>query len=231
MHILLNRTSFMVKLLHESVRRLATKTSPPEHVMSVVGRQITDIPQIKFLQCGFNLRIKPNDILNPDDVNSLRASLVSSDPGSGIYIFCICIDFFSVLNIFFSFLASPGIIHIDVGKTVINIINTDVNPDPNITCVLELPVQSELTVESLKNIHLEKLYSDSISLITPGDIRTHNVNGFKFNFESTAGNIHCSGNTLANQINVRTRGNGVKNNYSVFLPFLNNDYLEEYPTG
>lgn len=72
--------------------------------MSVVSRQITDIPHIKFLQCGYNLRIKPNDILNPDDVNSLRASLVSSDPGSGkhtprgakrmkLYIICFVVYF------------------------------------------------------------------------------------------------------------------------------------------
>lgn len=74
-------------------------------------------------------------------------------------------------------------------------------------------MQSELTVVGTKNIHVEKLYSDSIALKTPGDIRTHSVNGFKFDFESTAGNIHCSGTTLANQINVRTRGFGVSGSF------------------
>lgn len=88
MQILLRRTTPLVRLFHGFIRCLATATSAPEHVMSVVSRQISDIPQIKFLQCGYNLRIKPNDILNPDDVNSLRASLVSSDPGSGRNIYC-----------------------------------------------------------------------------------------------------------------------------------------------
>lgn len=83
MRILLRRPTPLIRKLHESLRSLSTKPPPPEHVMSVVSRQISDIPQIKYLQCGYNLRIKPNDILNPDDVNSLRASLVSSDPGSG----------------------------------------------------------------------------------------------------------------------------------------------------
>lgn len=83
MRILLGKTIPLVKFINARRHLSTTTVSPPEHVMSVVSRQISDIPQIKFLQCGYNLRIKPNDILNPDDVNSLRASLVSSDPGSG----------------------------------------------------------------------------------------------------------------------------------------------------
>lgn len=43
---------------------------------------------------------------------------------------------------------------------------------------------------------------------TSGDISTHNLNGFRFDFATDGGNVHCTGNTLANQIDIRTRGHG-----------------------
>lgn len=85
--------------------------------------------------------------------------------------------------------------------------------DPNLTCVLEVPVQSELDVSAAaqRNIHVERLYSDAVRLRTSagGNISTHNLNGFRFEFETHGGgSVRCGGNTLANHIEIRAHDAG-----------------------
>lgn len=66
-----------------------------------------------------------------------------------------------------------------------------------------------MDISGQRNIHIERLYSDSVRLrTTTGDISTRNLNGFRFDFATDGGNVHCDGNTLANQIDIRTRGHG-----------------------
>lgn len=54
-----------------------------EKVLSMVSRQVPNSPTITLNNWPYNLRIRPNDILDPNDVNSFRASLVSADPSAG----------------------------------------------------------------------------------------------------------------------------------------------------
>lgn len=158
-------------------------------VLSVVSEQINATSKLKIHNWDLNLYIKPNDILDPTDLNTLRATLISNCPTSQ---------------------HAPSI-HFDIKDNIVTISSSDTDKfaGSDITCVLEVPVKSDLDINSSRDVHLEKLYSDEIKLQTMGNITTKNLQGFKFDFESETGNIHCAGNTLANQINIRTRDNGV----------------------
>lgn len=83
----------------------------------------------------------------------------------------------------------------------------------HLTCVLEVPVQSELNITGAeqRNIHVERLYSDAVRLQTcgGGNISTRNLNGFRFEFVTHGGgSVHCAGNTLANQITIQANDTG-----------------------
>lgn len=114
------------------------------------------------------------------------------------------------IHILFADLAGEPLRITSDGNTI-HIHTTADSPASNaaLTCLLEVPVQSDVDISGQRNIHIERLYSDSVRLrTTTGDINTRNLNGFRFDFETDGGNVHCAGNTLANQIDIRTRGNG-----------------------
>lgn len=162
-------------------------------VLSVVSEQINATSSINIKDCAYNIFIKPNDILNPADVNTLRATLISNDASD----------------------QPSASLNISIQDNSVNIISADAEGGraDRITCVLEVPVRSDLNISSASgNIHIEKLYSDDIKIRTTKNIFTKNLQGFKFDLESTdGGDIHCAGSTLANQIHIRTRNNGVCN--------------------
>lgn len=166
-----------------------------EKILKVAINQITPTASIKLLNFNYNLKIKPNDILDPSDANTLRATLISADGRH-------C--------------GPEPILLVDLNENTVNIKSGPDNLDKKLTCILEVPVKSNLQIESTYNVHVEKLYSDEINVLTSANISTHNLQGFSFDFESTAGNIQCTGNTLAHQIKARVRGDGVRYWFFVF---------------
>lgn len=179
-----------VPVWKRSFRTLANySTNVNVNVLSVVTEKINPLAKIRVHNCDYNIRIKPNDILDPDDVNSLRATLLSVE-GQPYEV--------------------SAAVHFQVEGDTVTVQGTGSGSDA-IICQLEVPVKSDLHINASRNVHIEKLYSDDIRVLTTcGDITTRNLQGFRLEFESHRGNVHCDGSTLANQIFIRARGNGVR---------------------
>lgn len=171
-----------------------SSTKANSKVLPVATEQINPLSKISIQSCDYNLRIKPNDILDPSDVNSLRATLLTADGES-----------------------CEGVVNIQVEGDNVTIRGNGIGEDGTI-CELEVPVKSDLNITATRSVHIEKMYSDDIKVLTScGDITTRNLQGFRLEFETHRGNVLCDGNTLANQIFIRTRGNGVRKPTSRFL--------------
>lgn len=171
------------------IRQLAhCSTKAKGTVLPVVTEQINPLSRIRIQNCDYNLRIKPNDILDPADVNSLRATLLTADGEP-----------------------CEGVVNIQVEGDSVTVQVNGSNGKDSFICQLEVPVKSDLHITATRSVHIEKMYSDDIKVLTScGDITTRNLQGFRLEFETHRGNVHCDGNTLANQIFIRTRGNGVR---------------------
>lgn len=62
------------------IRCLGTSHPTADTVLSVITKQLQcTSPSITLTNWPYHLRVCPNDILDPNDVLSLRASIVSSD--------------------------------------------------------------------------------------------------------------------------------------------------------
>lgn len=172
----------VAKRFNRQLAQCSTKASS-----KVVTEQINPLSKIRIQNCDYNLRIKPNDILDPSDVNSLRATLFTANGES-----------------------CGGVVNIQVEGDNVAVQGNGIGKD-GIICQLEVPVKSDLHITATRSVHIEKMYSDDIIVLTScGDITTRNLQGFRLEFETHRGNVHCDGNTLANQIFIRTRGNGVR---------------------
>lgn len=122
--------------------------------------------------------------------------------------------------------AASNIVHIRTTSPHTN--TTTATPstavDPFTACflLLEVPVRAEIDIiDGQGNVHIERLYSDHVHVRTSGDIHTHNLNGYRFDLESTCGgSVHCTGNTLAHRIDVRVRQRG-----DVYLAKVQGDRL------
>lgn len=166
-------------------------------VLTTVTRQIRPDANIRIGEsCNFNLRIKPNDILDPNDINSLRATLYSHKTSSAA--------------------TDAATVQFDIDDNNVIVVTTSADKNEtadDITCVLEVPVKCDLDITSPKDVHIERMHSEAIKVLTTGDgasITTHNLQSFQLQFEAAAGgNVHCGGNTLANLIHIRTRSYGV----------------------
>lgn len=75
------------------VRQMCAKGTEPvaEKLLTQVARQVPNSPIITLTNWPYNLRIRPNDILDPNDVNSLRATLVSADPAATSRKICVTV--------------------------------------------------------------------------------------------------------------------------------------------
>lgn len=184
MFLIRNIVAPVSKSCIRQLARCSTKVSSKD--LPVVSAQINPLSSIRIQNCDYNLRIKPNDILNPSDVNSLRATILTADGES-----------------------CEGVVNIQVEGDSVTVDGNGSGKD-GIICQLEVPVKSDLHVTATRSVDIEKMYSDNIKVLTScGDITTRNLQGFRLEFETHRGNVHCDGNTLANQIFIRARGNGV----------------------
>uniref|UniRef100_A0A182Q8W9 DUF4097 domain-containing protein n=1 Tax=Anopheles farauti TaxID=69004 RepID=A0A182Q8W9_9DIPT len=132
------------------------------------------------INCAYNLKIVPYDLLDCPDSNILKATVKQ---GSGVDGLAVKIS----------------------NKTVT--ITSDPNAG-GAECVLEIPIKADLRIHNQGNTSLADLYSDEIEIVGSGDIDTKSLRSTNIKLCSTAGNIACRGITLAESVVATTSGRG-----------------------
>lgn len=80
-----------------------------------------------------------------------------------------------------------------------------------VVCLIEVPIKSNLKVCSKRDVNIQNMYSDDITVTTnDGDINTKSIHASSLSLIAQNGNIQCDGTTLGKKIDVRSHGEKVK---------------------
>uniref|UniRef100_A0A182NCE4 Adhesin domain-containing protein n=1 Tax=Anopheles dirus TaxID=7168 RepID=A0A182NCE4_9DIPT len=132
------------------------------------------------INCSYNLKIVPYDLLDCPDSNILKAT-VKQDTD---------VDSFAV----------------QISDKTVTITN---DPSAGgAECILEIPIKADLRIHNQGNTSLADLYSDEIEIVGSGNIETKSLRSTSIKLCSTAGNIACRGITLAQSVVATTSGGG-----------------------
>lgn len=157
------------------------KSSQLNKLLGEIINKVDPYSKIKIFS-KHNLKIIPYDLLNCPNSNILRIKYANNE------------------------LIDDQDVKIKISNDEIDIISYSSKSE----IVLEVPVKSNLSVETKGNINLKNVHSDFIDLIADGDILTKNLKSIEITLNSNnGGNIHCNGLTLAQNIKITTCKNGV----------------------
>ncbi|XP_058059923.1 uncharacterized protein LOC131210661 [Anopheles bellator] len=132
------------------------------------------------IDCAYELKIVPYDLLDCPDSNLLKAT-VKADGDTDAF-------------------------ELKVSEKLITITN---NPNSKgVQCILEIPIKADLEIHNNGNTAIADLYSDEIEIVGTGNIDTKNLRSTTVRLDSTAGNISCRGITLAQQVVALAAGKG-----------------------
>lgn len=150
---------------------------------------------------NYDLVVKPYDVLECQDSNLLRVSLTPKNN----------IELNEDLNFSPSININNENIEINTENYVKSISEKIVN---SVNCVIEIPVKSNLKIFCNKNIAIEQLHGEIISLSSDcGNIQTKNLQSVHLNLLAKNGNIRCDGMTLAHQIDIQVFGEKVRSEF------------------
>ena len=140
---------------------------------------------------AFNVRIRPFDLHECPDANMVRARIITNNQN---------------LN--------DGHINLDIKITdkIVDIISEMKNTsgtEEMMTCLLEIPIKSNLNIESNGSIEISDMYSDSIKAKATKNLSTKNLQSSSICLVAIDGNLNCNGTTLAQTLDIHTRNKGV----------------------
>lgn len=145
---------------------------------------------------NYDLIVKPYDVLECQDSNLLRVSFHSKNNEK------IDVPDFS-----------PSI-DINNENVDINTGNKSVNAQNNFSCLIEVPVKSNLKIVCGKNVAIEQLHGEEIFITSKnGNIQTKNIQSVNLNLLAENGNVRCDGTTLAHKVDVQVFGDKVKTHF------------------
>lgn len=166
------------------------------NIKEIIKKTVDPFSKI-HVSSKMNLKIQPYDLLDCPDGNLLRASVIKNSNLKNHYI--------SSKN--FDIQVKDNNIKIQT-----NINNNDINE--NYTCILEVPVRSDLNINTNNNIEVKEMHSDSINLISSnGNIETRNLRSTLISLHSKNGNINCKGLLLGQKTSIKTEKSGVRYSY------------------
>ncbi|XP_321056.6 uncharacterized protein LOC1281118 [Anopheles gambiae] len=132
------------------------------------------------INCAYELKIVPYDLLDCPDSNLLKATVKQ---GSNVDSLAVKIT----------------------DKTVT--ITSDPSAG-GCECILEVPIKADLQIRNDGSTTIANLYSDEIDIVGTGNIETRSLRSTNIQLCSTAGNIACQGITLAENVTATTVGKG-----------------------
>uniref|UniRef100_A0A182IQ69 DUF4097 domain-containing protein n=1 Tax=Anopheles atroparvus TaxID=41427 RepID=A0A182IQ69_ANOAO len=147
--------------------------------MKTVQEKVNPYTKI-HINCAYNLKIVPYDLLDCPDSNVLRASVKQEDGANGI--------------------------SVQVSDNLVTITGDPTTTDMD--CLLEIPIKADLKIRNHGSTSIVDLYSDEIEVNGTGNIETKSLRSTNIKLCSTAGNIACRGITLAENVVALTSGKG-----------------------
>ncbi|ETN64073.1 hypothetical protein AND_004195 [Anopheles darlingi] len=134
------------------------------------------------IDCAYNLKIIPYDLLDCPDSNLLRATVKSDENADNIAV--------------------------KVTEKLVSISNGAETGGKLPECVLEIPIKADLQIRNAGTTTIADLYSDEIAVECTGNIDTKSLRSTNVALTSTAGNISCRGITLAQNVVAVASGKG-----------------------
>ncbi|XP_035897251.1 uncharacterized protein LOC118505498 [Anopheles stephensi] len=132
------------------------------------------------INCAYNLKIVPYDLLDCPDSNILKATVKQGSNTDGLAV--------------------------KISDKTVTITG---DPTAGGTeCVLEVPIKADLHIHNNGTTSIANLYSDEIEVVGTGDIETQSLRSTNITLNSTAGSIACRGITLAENVSATTTGKG-----------------------
>lgn len=154
---------------------------------------------------NYHLNIKPYDVLDCPDGNLLRISLQHKDPNAS--------PSQQIDEFIANFDATVKIDDQNVSIDTVDDLGTQIIADElanSVACLIEVPIKANLKVASTRDISVQKMYSDDISVTSKdGDISTKSIHSINLSLITENGNIRCDGTTLAHKMDVRSHGEKV----------------------
>ncbi|XP_053672364.1 uncharacterized protein LOC128722710 [Anopheles nili] len=132
------------------------------------------------INCAYDLKIVPYDLLDCPDSNILKATVKHGEKENS-----------------FAVKVSEKLVSISSKQS-----------SEGAECILEVPIKADLQIHNNGNTSIADLYSDDISVESTGNIETKGLRSTNIKLCSTAGNITCRGITLAQNIVASTTGRG-----------------------
>lgn len=186
---------------------LARQLSVSSVALSVI-EQVSSYANIKIAS-DYHLTIRPYDVVECPDSNLLRITLQPRDATAQ---------------------ASPKVagtianfkptVQIDEQNIVVDTRDTAgqhlTTGELNslVYCLVEVPVQANLKVQSQRDVQVERMHSDDITVTTnDGNIATNGVHAANLSLVAQNGSIHCGGSTISQNMDLRTYGDKVCTDY------------------
>uniref|UniRef100_A0A182K653 Adhesin domain-containing protein n=1 Tax=Anopheles christyi TaxID=43041 RepID=A0A182K653_9DIPT len=132
------------------------------------------------INCAYNLKIVPYDLLGCPDSNILKATVKQG--------------------------GNVDSLAVKITDKIVTI-TSDPNAGGS-ECILEVPIKADLQIRNDGSTSIANLYSDEIEVVGTGNIETRSLRSTNINLCSTAGNIACQGITLAENVTATTSGKG-----------------------
>lgn len=185
-------------------RHLARQLSVSSSVASLV-KQIPTYSNIKVAS-NFHLIIRPYDVVDCPDSNLCRITLqprdVTAEPSPKIA--KAIANFKPTIQIDDQNIAvdtQDASSHQELSTDELNSL---------IYCLIEVPVQANLKVTGQRDVRIERMHCDDITVSTSeGSIATNAVHAANLSLVAQNGAIHCGGSTLSQKMDLRTFGDKV----------------------
>uniref|UniRef100_A0A182PKJ9 DUF4097 domain-containing protein n=1 Tax=Anopheles epiroticus TaxID=199890 RepID=A0A182PKJ9_9DIPT len=163
----------------QRIRALST-TNFSWTAIKTVQEKVDPYTKIR-IDCAYNLKIVPYDLLDCPDSNILKATLKQ---GSNV-----------------------DSLAVKISDKIVTI-TSDPNTGERTECVLEVPIKADLQIRNDGSTSIANLYSDEIEVIGTGNIETRSIRSTNVKLCTTAGNIACQGITLAENVTAMATGKG-----------------------
>lgn len=166
-----------------SIRAISSKCQLPSNfsIIKEVQKTVDPFSSIR-VSSNFPLQIKPYDFVDCPDSNLFRARIHGQELENHKN--------------------AQMLIEID-GKNI-KVVNNFKGKGELPVCVLEVPVKSDLKIESEDSVSISEMYSDYIKVEAEKDIQTSNLKSSTVDLGSENGKIQCDGLILAHRIDVHS---------------------------
>lgn len=199
-------TAIGKRLFNSTVRHLSETTTFTGQ-RSIV-HQVYPFSNIKITS-NYHLNIKPYDLLDCPDGNLLRISLQPKQQQQSIG----STSTQKITDFIANFDATVQIDDHNIVLDTLDNLSAQINADElanAVYCLIEVPVKSNLKVSGRRDVNIENMYSDEVSVIAhDGDVIIKNIHTVTLNLTAQNGNIRCDGTTLAHKVEARCHGQKV----------------------